>query len=79
MERDKDLAAGVEALIQAGKSSLWGWDDGSSILFLRWPKDIHHECRDGCEIFVKGELPRFTKKQRMPVENLEFDMAKKKI
>ena len=32
-ERNKDLAARIEALSRLGKSSLWGWDDGSSILF----------------------------------------------
>ena len=32
-ERDKDITAGVEALIWVGKSSFWGWDDGSRILF----------------------------------------------
>ena len=35
LERDKDLAAGLEALIQVGKSSFWGCYDGSSILFWR--------------------------------------------
>ena len=78
-EIDKDLAAGVEYLIRVGKSSFWGWDDGSSILFWRRPKDIRREYRDGCELFVKGKLPRFIKKERIPVENLESDMVKKKI
>ena len=32
-ERDKDIAAGVEALIRVGKFSLWGWYDGYSVLF----------------------------------------------
>ena len=61
-----DYAAGVEALNRVGKSSFWNWDDGSSILFWRWPKEIRKECRDGCSIYIKGPLPRFTKKQRMP-------------
>ena len=28
---DKDLTSVVEALIQVGRASLWGWYDGSSI------------------------------------------------
>ena len=39
-ERDKDLSTGVAGLIWVGKTSLWGWGDGSSILFLRSPKDM---------------------------------------
>ena len=78
LERDKDLAEGVEALIQVGKSSFWGWDDGSNILFWMWPKDIRRECKDGCELFVKGRIPQFTKKQRMPVDELVYEMVNKK-
>ena len=61
-----DYNAGVEALNRVGRSSFWNWDDGSSIFFWRWPKEIRQECRDGCNIFVKGPLPCFTRKQRMP-------------
>ena len=62
-----------------GKASLWGWYDGSRILFWRWPKDISQEFRNGCELFVKGKLPKFTKKQRMPVDNLGLEMGKNNI
>ena len=48
-------------------------------MFWRWPKDIRHECRDGCDLFLKGNLLQFTKKQQMPVDKLEFYMVKKKI
>ena len=62
-----------------GKSSFWGWDDGSSLLFWRCPKDIRHECRDECDMFVKVKLPRFTNKLLMPVDKLECDVVKNKI
>ena len=78
-ERYKNLAAGVDALILVGKSSFYSWDDASGMMFCMWPKYIRHECRDGCELSVKGNIPRFTKKQRMPMDELEFDMVKKKI
>ena len=42
-EIDKDIAAGVEAMNRVGKSSFWGWDDGSSILFWMCPKNKRHE------------------------------------
>ena len=52
-ERDKDLIAGVEALIWVGKYSFLGWDDGYNIQFWRRPKYIRHEYRDGFKLFVK--------------------------
>ena len=30
-------------------------------------------------MFVKGKLPQFSKKQRMPMEELECDMVKREI
>ena len=38
-----------------------------------------HECRDVCDLFVIGKLPRFTNKQRMPVDELECETVNKKI
>ena len=67
-----DDEAGIEALNRVGKSSFWNWDDGSSIFFWRWLKEIRQECRDGCNIFVKGLLPCFTRKQRMPPDPADF-------
>ena len=37
------------------------------------------ECRDGCEIFIKGKLSRFTKNQRVPTDPAEFEMIKKNL
>ena len=77
-EIDKDIAAGVEALIWVGNPPFWGWDDGFGILFWRWTLYIRHECRDRYKWSVKEKLPRITKKQRMAVDELECDMVKKK-
>ena len=48
-------------------------------MFWRLPKNIGGDCRDGCELFVKGNIPRFTNKQCMPVDELECDVVNKKI
>ena len=37
------------------------------------------EFRDGCEIFIKVDFPRLTKKQRVPTDPDEFEMIKKKV
>ena len=74
-----DWEAGVEALNRVGKSTFWAWDGGSSLLFWRWPIEIRRECRDGCDIFVKGPLPRYTRKQRLPVDATERSLLMDKI
>ena len=74
-----DYEAGIEALNRVGGSSFWNWDDGSSIFFWRWPKEIMQECRDGCNIFVKGRLPCYTRKQRMPPDPSDFAKVAAKI
>ena len=74
-----DYEAGLEALNRLGGSSFWNWDDGSSIFFWRWPKEIMRECRNGCDIFVKGCLPRFARKQRMPPDPEDFAKVAAKI
>ena len=78
-ERYEDIPAGVYSLMRVGKSSYWGWGVGSSIMVWRWSKYIRHECRDRCDLYVKGNIPCFANKQRIPVDKLEFYMVKKKI
>ena len=74
-----DWEAGVEALNRVAKSTFWAWDGGSSVLFWRWPIEIRRECRDGCDIFVKGRLPRYTRKQRLPVDAMERSLLIAKV
>ena len=37
------------------------------------------ELQDGCEIFIKGNLPSFTKNQRVLIDPAEFEMINKKV
>ena len=76
---ERYLEADLEALYRVIKSNFWRWDDGSIILFWRWPREITKESQDGYEIFIKGKLPRFTKKQQIPIDPTEFEMIKKKV
>ena len=66
------MSAGLKYLEQVSKSTFCNLDDVSIILFWRWTKDIMKEFRDGCEIFIKGKLPRFTKNQQVPIYPDEF-------
>ena len=40
---------------------------------------ICRECRDGCDIFVKGPLPRYTRKQWLPLDPAEKSLLISKI
>ena len=73
------MSAGLKYLEQVSKSTFCNLDDVSIILFWRWTKDIMKEFRDGCEIFNKGKLPRFTKNQRVTTDTGEFEIIKKNV
>ena len=64
----KDMNCGVEAVERALCASFWDWDEGSSILFWRWPRIARAEARDGVPIFISGQLPRYKESQRWPRE-----------
>lgn len=64
----KDLKVGFEGLTRLAKSSWWEWDEGSTLLFWRWPIEIREAARDGLSLFIRKRLPRWIKRQRLPKE-----------
>ena len=79
-EREKDLAAGNDAILRARRATFWSWDDGSTPFFWRWQPEIHKEVRDGSPLFVHWDLlPSFKRKQTMPKDPSTFDMVLDKI
>jgi len=50
-ERERDRLAIVDAVERLGKSTWWSWDDGSRMLFHRWPAVWQREARDGAIAF----------------------------
>ena len=61
-----DSLRGRDSIERASKSSWWEWREDSSLCFWRWTKDYLKDARDETKVFVKGVLPRYTKRQRRP-------------
>ena len=67
-EFSKDLAAGKQVLRHYMARSYQGWDQGSSLIFWRWPSPMRKEARDGIPPYVKGTLPTSMKRARVKSE-----------
>ena len=74
-----DMTRGFESLTRLAGSSWWEWTAGSTLLFWRWPREIRKAARDGCEIFVRQKLPRWTRTQRLPKEQYMIEKMTKKF
>jgi hypothetical protein len=62
-----DADAGCQVLNRYFGAEWWDWSAGSSLAFWRWNGNEQiSDARDGMRMFVKGELPRNTKPQRLP-------------
>ena len=63
----KDCKVGRDAMRRLANASWWGWDNGSTLFFWRWPKRHRQAVRDGTKLFVKKEkLPHYFKCQLWP-------------
>ena len=61
-----DFEAGRECVRRGARSSFWNWEDGSRLIFWRWPKRWRKLIRDGQPHRLMGTLPRFTRAQSAP-------------
>ena len=76
----RDVAVGRDAISRLAKSSWWSWDDGSTLMFWRWPKRWQRSIRDGTKLFLKPEnLPHFFHRQRWPSDPVQGQKMKEKI
>ena len=76
----KDLKIGVDALERLNNSSWWGWDDGSTLFFWRWPRHHRKAIRDGQKVFLRRkELPHYFRKQVYPKEPEQAQKLKDKV
>jgi hypothetical protein len=68
----KDIRRSVDAasdcITRAANASTWSWDDGSRPFFWRWGDDYWEESRDGTKIWIKDDLPNYSKKQKVSKE-----------
>jgi hypothetical protein len=78
IERDYDV--GMDAIHRASRASFWDWDDGSTLFFWRWPKELHESLRDGMPVwFRKQDLPSYWGRQRWPMKDVERSQLREKI
>lgn len=76
----KDYDVGIDAIRRALGASFWEWDDGSTILFWRWPDTHRQELRDGLKVwFRRVDLPKFWGKQKWPDDKTQGDQLKDKL
>jgi hypothetical protein len=62
----RDVEGIRTALSYSSATSFWAWDEGSFPLFWRWQPEVKLEMRDGTPQWIKGELPKFWKRQKAP-------------
>ena len=80
VELHKDLTVGRDALSRLANSSWWGWDQGSTLFFWRWPARHRKAIRDGTKLFVKKELlPHHFKRQLWPRDESQRSKMAEKI
>ena len=80
LELWRDLAVGRDAVSRLANSSWWSWDDGSTLMFWRWPKRWQRSIRDGTKLFVKPEnLPHFFQRQKWPGDAAQGEKMKEKV
>ena len=62
---ERDILVGRMAIRHFTSGSWWKWSGGSTPLFWRWPTPYARTgARDGFEVYVKGSLPKYKRKQR---------------
>lgn len=80
LEIVKDYKVGMDAISRALQASFWEWDDGSTILFWRWPDDHQKELRDGLKVwFRRKDLPSFWGRQKWPDDITQREQLKDKL
>ena len=50
--------------LRCGKSAFWDWNHDSRFIFWRWTKEFRKETRDRTKVFISGELPDYTQRQK---------------
>ena len=76
----RDLVVGADAISRLCRSTWWTWDDGSTLLFWRWPRMYRYRVRDGSPVYIRGQyLPHYFKRQAWPKDKTALAKCKRKI
>ena len=77
-EIEIDIEVGINCIRRVIACTAWTWPKGSRLFFWRWG-EFRHEARDGSRIFVQGELPNCTNKQKAPKSADTLLLVQKKL
>jgi hypothetical protein len=75
-----DYEVGMDAIRRALSATFWEWDDGSTIIFWRWPKEFRRELRDGLLVWYRErDLPSYWGRQRWPEDRHQRKQLEEKV
>jgi hypothetical protein len=75
-----DYKVGMDAIHRALASTFWEWEDGSTVMFWRWPREVRNELRDGLRVWYRDrDLPSYWGRQRWPENSKQREQLKEKI
>ena len=76
-----DGDVGADALGRAVNADWWNWNDGSTLLFWRWPSEVHKEARDGSSFpwIFRDKLPKYKIPQRYPRDQVHKEFLINKV
>jgi hypothetical protein len=72
-----DYEVGMDAIKRASASSFWEWDDGSTVLFWRWPRELQSQMRDGMPVWFRERCWKPSSRRRQCVYRTEIQGAKR--
>eukprot|EP00957_Ditylum_brightwellii_P189099 14394423-Ditylum_brightwellii.AAC.3 len=74
------MRVGKEVIQCSCGASWWELDDGSALVFWRWPKKFMKESRDGYPPFlIEENLPYLWRCTKLPKDASKVELLKKKI
>jgi hypothetical protein len=74
-----DIVADRSCLTHAAGATWWEWERGSTLMFWRWPAELHSAAKDGLPIWVKGPLPSYKQPQRKETDAKQREQVANKL
>lgn len=76
-----DYDVGMDAIRRSLAASFWEWDDGSTVLFWRWPsREFQNQMRDGIQVWYRErDLPNYWGRQRWPEDTGQRKQLEEKL
>jgi len=78
-ELTRSLEIGRDCIRRTSNALWWDWNAGSALLFWKWPSSHMKWARDGQPHFIIGDLPKFTRPQRVADTPKLMELMRKKV